>query len=99
MTSAILALRDVRRRQGGRDVLVVPVLDVLAGEVLVVIGPNGAGKSTLLRVLGLLERPDAGEVLVGGRAVDARTADDSELIAEHARWARARLTARTEPRA
>jgi molybdopterin-binding protein len=74
MTGAILALRDVRRRQGGRDVLVVPVLDVLAGEVLVVIGPNGAGKSTLLRVLGLLERPDAGEVLVGGRAVDARTA-------------------------
>jgi tungstate transport system ATP-binding protein len=70
--TAVLALRDVRRRHGARDVLVVPGLDVLAGEVLVVIGPNGAGKSTLLRVLGLLERPDAGAVLVGGRPVDAR---------------------------
>ena len=73
-TAAVLALRDVRRRHGARDVLVVPALDVLAGEVLVVIGPNGAGKSTLLRVLGLLERPDAGEVLVGGRVIDARDA-------------------------
>jgi molybdopterin-binding protein len=69
--TAVLALREVRRRHGGRDVLDVPALEVLAGEVLVVIGPNGAGKSTLLRVLGLLERPDAGQVLVRGRVVEA----------------------------
>jgi len=73
-TTAVLTLRDVRRCHGTRDVLIVPTLDVLAGEVLVVIGPNGAGKSTLLRVLGLLERPDAGEILVGGRAVAPRDA-------------------------
>ena len=71
---ALLALRDVRRRHGGRDTLDIPALDVVAGEVLAVIGPNGAGKSMLLRVLGLLERPDAGQVLVEGRAVDAREA-------------------------
>jgi molybdopterin-binding protein len=71
---AVLALRDVRRRHGPREVLDVPALDVLGGEVLVVIGPNGAGKSTLLRVLGLLERPDAGQVLVGGRVVEAHEA-------------------------
>ena len=72
--TAVLALRDVRRRHGTREVLDVSALDVLAGEVLVVIGPNGAGKSTLLRVLGLLERPDAGQVLVGGRVVEAHEA-------------------------
>jgi len=72
--STVLALRDVRRRYGARDALDVRALDVVAGEVLAVIGPNGAGKSTLLRVLGLLERPDTGQVLVRGRAVDGRDA-------------------------
>jgi tungstate transport system ATP-binding protein len=71
---AVLALHKVRRRYAGRDVLDVGSLDVFAGEVLAVIGPNGAGKSTLVRLLGLLERPDAGQVLVNGRAVDARDA-------------------------
>ena len=75
MTSpAVLALRAVRRRYEARDALDIPALDVLAGEVLAVIGPNGAGKSTLLRVLGLLERPDTGQVLVRGRPVDGRDA-------------------------
>ena len=69
-----LALRDVHRRHPAGFTLQVPALDVRSGEVLAVIGPNGSGKSTLLRVLGLLERPDAGTVLVGGRPVAARDA-------------------------
>src|SRR5207247_665489 len=72
--AAVLALRDVRRRYSDGYALDVPSLDVFAGEILGVIGPNGSGKSTLLRILGLLERPDAGQVVVGGRAVDARDA-------------------------
>jgi tungstate transport system ATP-binding protein len=71
--TAVVALRDVRRRAGAFT-LEVEALDVRAGEVLGVIGPNGSGKSTLLRLLGLLEPPDAGRVLVGGRSVDARDA-------------------------
>ena len=74
MIAAVLALRDVRRRYSDGYALDVPSLDVFAGEILGVIGPNGSGKSTLLRILGLLERPDAGQVIVGGRAVDARDA-------------------------
>jgi tungstate transport system ATP-binding protein len=72
--AAVLALRDVRRRYSNGYALDVPSLDVFAGEILGVIGPNGSGKSTLLRILGLLERPDEGQVLVGGRAIDARGA-------------------------
>ena len=72
--TAVVALRDVRRDHATGFTLEVPALDVLAGEVLAVIGPNGSGKSTLLRLLGLLERPQAGQVLVGGRPVDARDA-------------------------
>jgi molybdopterin-binding protein len=71
--TAVVALRDVRR-QTGAFTLEVEALEVRAGEVLGVIGPNGSGKSTLLRLLGLLEPPDAGHVLVGGRPVDARDA-------------------------
>ncbi|HEX3178780.1 MAG TPA: ABC transporter ATP-binding protein [Methylomirabilota bacterium] len=83
MTPApVLALRDVSRRYDGREALQVAALDVMPGEVLAVIGPNGAGKSTLLRVLGLLERPDTGRVLVHGRAVDA-----ADALAERRRMA------------
>ncbi len=60
--TAKLSLRNVVVRRGDVEILRVPQLDVLAGEVLAVLGPNGAGKSTLLQVLGLLERPALGEV-------------------------------------
>lgn len=70
----LLALRGVRLRYSPAFTLDVDALDVRPAEVLAVIGPNGSGKSTLLRVLGLLERPETGEVLVGGRPVDARDA-------------------------
>jgi lipoprotein-releasing system ATP-binding protein len=42
-----------------------------AGESLCVVGPSGSGKSTLLYILGTLERPSAGRVLVDGRDVHA----------------------------
>jgi len=69
--SAVLALRDVRRVHAAGFVLDVPALDVMPGELLAIMGPNGSGKSTLLRVLGLLERPQAGSVQFQGKPVDA----------------------------
>jgi lipoprotein-releasing system ATP-binding protein len=41
-------------------------LEVAAGEMLAVVGPSGVGKSTLLHILGGLDRPDAGQVLLAG---------------------------------
>ena len=41
------------------------------GELVALIAPSGAGKSTLLHLAGLLERPDGGDVLVGGESCGA----------------------------
>jgi ABC-type histidine transport system ATPase subunit len=58
MTSApILRLEDIRHRYGQRDVLRVPELAILPGEIFAVVGPSGAGKSTLLRLMNFLEKP------------------------------------------
>ncbi len=71
-TAPVLALDGVVRRfdQGGRtlDVLTGASASIVAGEVVALVGPSGSGKSTLLHIAGLLERPDAGEVHVGGTA-------------------------------
>jgi len=46
-------------------------LTVAAGERVAVVGRSGIGKSTLLHVLGALDRPEAGEVRIGGRNIYA----------------------------
>ena len=73
-------LRQVTRffYQGGRklEVLRNASLCVATGEAVGLKGPSGSGKSTLLHVAGLLERPDEGEVLIGGRE-SSKLADDA----------------------
>ncbi len=40
-------------------------LDIYAGEFLVVLGPSGSGKSTLLNMIGGMDRPTEGKILLG----------------------------------
>ena len=56
--------------QAGADPLII--LDacdfqIAIGEMVALVGPSGAGKSTLLQVLGLLDRPTNGELLLFGQ--------------------------------
>jgi len=79
----VLALDRVGRtyRQAGAplEVLKEASLQVFPSELVALIAPSGAGKSTLLHVAGLLEPPDAGDVLAGGRS--SSRMGDQELTA------------------
>jgi sulfonate transport system ATP-binding protein len=57
-------LRGLRRVFGARAVLDGVDLDIARGEFLALLGASGTGKTTLLRILGALDRPDGGTVLV-----------------------------------
>jgi len=52
------------------DVLTGADLEVASGEMVAVVGPSGSGKSTLLHLLGTLDRPDSGEILIAGERPD-----------------------------
>ncbi len=71
MSEPVLSLRHLRRSftQGGDTLHVLRdcSLEIGAGESVAMIGPSGSGKSTLLHSAGLLEKPDAGEVWIGGQ--------------------------------
>ena len=66
----VLAFEAVERSyvQGERrlDVLRGASMSVRPGETVALVAPSGAGKSTLLHLAGLLEKPDGGEVMIGG---------------------------------
>jgi lipoprotein-releasing system ATP-binding protein len=70
-TQTVLSVRGlVRRYKSGEGQLTVlngVDLDIGAGEVVGLIGPSGSGKSSLLHAAGLLEKPNAGDVTIGGQ--------------------------------
>jgi ABC-type lipoprotein export system ATPase subunit len=61
-----LAARNVSKSYPGLEVLRGLDLEVEAGEVVAIRGASGTGKSTLLHCLGLLDRPDEGEIALDG---------------------------------
>ncbi len=71
--------RTYRTEAGALPVLRGVDLALKAGEIVALVAPSGTGKSTLLHLAGLLEKPDAGAVLIGGR--DAGALSDRERTA------------------
>ncbi len=62
VTRSFFQGKEVLHVLNGIDMAIRP------GEIVALVGPSGSGKSTLLHIAGLLERPDAGEVWLGGEA-------------------------------
>jgi ABC-type lipoprotein export system ATPase subunit len=69
----LLRLQNITRRYEGPDgggalrVLDGVSLEVGRGEALAIVGPSGSGKSTLLQIIGTLDRPSSGEVVLDGQ--------------------------------
>jgi lipoprotein-releasing system ATP-binding protein len=82
--STILALEQVRKRYNEGTPIEVEVLhgidlELRRAEFAALVGPSGSGKSTLLHIIGLLERPSSGRVIVAG--VDATREGERGLTA------------------
>ena len=69
---AHLVLRGLDKRYSGRSVLESVNLKIVPGEFVAVVGRSGCGKSTLLRAIAGLEKPDAGQVKIGGGGKGSR---------------------------
>jgi putative ABC transport system ATP-binding protein len=78
---AAVDVRNVRKSFGDITPLDGLSFHLDPGDFVAVTGPSGSGKSTLLNLVGALDRPDAGEILVGGEDV-ARLVDPARYRSE-----------------
>ena len=67
-----LAVSHIAKSYDGNPAVRDISFEVAAGRVLALCGENGAGKSTLMKMLSGATRPDSGEILLDGQAVDDR---------------------------
>lgn len=78
----MIQLKNIEKtyRRGAEEVRALRGIDLQlrAGEMLAITGPSGAGKTTLLHILGCLDQPSRGEVLIDG--IDAAKISETELV-------------------
>ena len=80
----VIELKDVARHyvQGARKLTILngANFSLHRGEMVALVAPSGTGKSTLLHTAGLLEKPDAGDVVLSGRTCGRLSDDERTAI-------------------
>lgn len=83
-TDLVLEARGLHRTlgEGANTVHVLRGIDLSLerGKTYSIVGPSGCGKSTLLYLLGLLDRPDTGQISLNGKRVDQASEDERTRI-------------------
>ena len=80
----LLELRDVSRCYGHGEAMVTALdrvsLRIMPGDFVSIMGPSGSGKSTMLGLLGCLDRPTSGTIVVGGHEVSSMPDDERSRV-------------------
>ena len=65
----MIKIENITKSFGNLQVLKGIDMEVAKGEIVSIVGPSGAGKTTLLQIIGTLDRPDSGAVVIDGTEV------------------------------
>ena len=66
----MIQLKGITKSFGALQVLKGIDLEIGKGEVVSIVGPSGAGKTTLLQIMGTLDKPDGGRIILNGTEVN-----------------------------
>ena len=70
VNSLVIHLENITKSFGNLQVLRGIDLEIEKGKIVSIVGPSGAGKTTLLQIMGTLDMPDGGSVVIAGTAVN-----------------------------
>lgn len=67
----MIKVEDIHKSYGKLEVLKGISLEITKGEVIAVVGASGAGKSTLLHIIGTLDKPDRGSIMINDQDISS----------------------------
>jgi lipoprotein-releasing system ATP-binding protein len=73
----MIDIKDIRKSFGNLQVLKGIDLHINKGQIVSIVGPSGAGKTTLLQIIGTLDKPDSGSIIVDG--IDVSTLNAKKI--------------------